>query len=71
MKFAMSVLLIFLILITSGVHLYFVWKKKDYRTLYVQFGIVGVAIFLGVWAIWGEQIISISSLFNAISPFKR
>ncbi|WEG14653.1 hypothetical protein PU629_09935 [Pullulanibacillus sp. KACC 23026] len=69
MKVAMSLLFILLIFITSGIHLYFVWKKKDYRTLYVQFGILAMAIVLGVWAIWGNSVMSISNLMDAISPF--
>ena len=71
MNIIMSLVLIILILLTSGIHLYFVWKKRDLRTLYTQIGILGLTVILGILSIWGFTEPSISTLFDTISPFKK
>jgi hypothetical protein len=67
----MSIVLIVLILLTSGVHVYFVWKKGDRRTLYTQLSLLGLAIIAGILGVWGVTEPSISTLINGISPFKK
>lgn len=71
MKIIMSLVLIVLILLTSGVHVYFIWKKGDRRTLYTQLSLLGLTIIAGILGVWGVTEPSISTLINGISPFKK
>jgi hypothetical protein len=71
MKILMSLVLIVLILLTSGIHVYFVWKKGDRRTLYTQLSLLGLTIIAGILGVWGVTEPSISTLINGISPFKK
>jgi len=69
MNFFISILFICIVLGTSGLHIYFVWKKKDYITFYVQIGIIGLAIAAGVLSIYNlPNMLSISKLLNLLSP---
>jgi hypothetical protein len=67
----MSLVLIVLILLTSGVHVYFVWQKGDRRTLYTQLSLLGLSIIAGILGVWGVTEPSISKLINGISPFNK
>ena len=69
MKIFLCLLLIVLVILSSGIHLYFVWKGKDYRTLVTQMGVLGVAIILGILVIYHLTEPSISTLLNTLSPF--
>ncbi|GGH88418.1 hypothetical protein JOD43_000718 [Pullulanibacillus pueri] len=67
MKILTCLLLIILLLLTSGLHLYFVWKKKDFKTLLTQVAILGLTILFGILAIYNVDHLSISRLLNAIN----
>lgn len=69
MKILLSLLFILLIFATSGIHTYIVWKRKDFKTLYIQLGIIGLAVILGVITIYNFDIPSISKQLNMLSPF--
>lgn len=71
MKILMSLVLIVLVLLTSGIHVYFVWKKGDRRMLYTQLSLLGLTIIAGILGVWGVTEPSISTLINGISPFKK
>lgn len=71
MNLLLSLLIILLIVLTSGTHLYFVWKGKHNKILYVQISIIILAILLGVWTIYHITTPSIATLFNEISPFGK
>ncbi|MDR4949805.1 hypothetical protein [Neobacillus cucumis] len=69
MNILISVLFIILVLGTSGLHMYFIWKKKEYKTLFAQLGILGLAIVGGVLTIYNfPNLFSISKLLNLLSP---
>lgn len=69
MNILISVLFIILVLGTSGLHMYFIWKKKEYKTLFAQLGIIGLAIVGGVLTIYNSpDLFSISKLLNLLSP---
>lgn len=70
MNILLCLLLIVLIAITTGTHIYFVWKKKDYKTLFVQFGIVSLSIVAGILVIYNLADPSISKLLNMLSPLE-
>lgn len=69
MKILLSLLLILLILATSGLHIYFVWKRKDYKTLFIQLGIIGLTIIFGIITIYDVDLYSISKILNLMNPF--
>ncbi|MDQ1000216.1 multisubunit Na+/H+ antiporter MnhC subunit [Neobacillus niacini] len=69
MKILLSILFILLILVTTGTHLYFVWKRKEFKTLFVQLGIIGGAVILGIITIYELDPPSFSKLLNTLSPF--
>lgn len=69
MKILLSLLLILLILATSGLHIYYVWKRKDYKTLVIQLGIIGLTIIFGIFTIYTDDLYSISKLLNMMNPF--
>lgn len=69
MKILLSLLFILLIFATTGTHLYFVWKRKELKTLFVQLGIVGVSAILGIIIIYDLNYPTISKLLNTLSPF--
>jgi hypothetical protein len=71
MKILFSLLLVILIVLTSGSHTYFVWKKKDFRTLSIQIGILGLAILAGIVVINDISYLSISKVFNMLSPLEK
>jgi hypothetical protein len=48
---------------------YYIWKKKEYKILVVQLGIIGMAIVTGVLAIYKvPDLFSIAKLLNLLSP---
>lgn len=71
MKILLCLLLIGLIVLSITPHFYFVWKKKDYRTLMIQVGIIGLAIVSGIIAIYDVNIPSLSGLLNTLSPLEK
>lgn len=71
MNILMSLLLIILVVATTGFHAYFVWKRKDHKTLFVQMGIVCLTIIAGIFIIYDLTDPSISKLFNMLSPLEK
>lgn len=71
MKLFLSFLLIFLVVLSTGFHAYFVWKGKHYKMLFVQLGIVSVAVIVGVSIIYDFSDPSISKLLNMLSPLEK
>jgi hypothetical protein len=64
-----ALLFTILVLVTSVSHVYFIWKKKEHKTLAIQLGIIGMAIIGGVLVIYEIQnFLSISRLLNFLSP---
>lgn len=71
MNLLLSILLVVLIIITTGSHVYFVWKKKDYRTLITQVGIISLAILAVILVINDFSFFSIAKLMNTLSPLEK
>jgi len=71
MNILLSLLLVLLILLTTGTHIYFVWKKKDYKTLMIQIGILGFALLAGLVIITDISSLSISKILNTLSPLEK
>ncbi|HEX6923027.1 MAG TPA: hypothetical protein VF149_04320 [Bacillales bacterium] len=71
MNILMGLLLIILVLGTTGYHGYFVWQRKNYKTLWVQVGIAGISIIAGILIIYGGPDPSISRLLNLLSPLQK
>lgn len=71
MKIIVSLLLIILIGLSSGLHLYFVWRERDRKTLCIQIGLIGVAMLVGIMIIFGIQDPSLSSMLNYLSPLDK
>lgn len=69
MKTLLLLLLILLVGITTGFPLYSSWKRKDKKVMFIQMGILGLAIVLSGVLIYEFQFPSLSQLFNTISPF--
>jgi TRAP-type C4-dicarboxylate transport system permease small subunit len=69
MKTLLFLLFIILVGITTVFHLYTSWKKKEKKVMFIQMGILGLAIVLGGVLIYEFQLPSLSKLFNTISPF--
>lgn len=69
MNILLSLLFISLVVATSGLHVFFIWKRKDYKTLFVQIGMIGLAIIAGVLSIYNiPDLYSIAKLLNLLSP---
>lgn len=71
MKILSSLLFILLVMISSGYHAYYVWKKKDFKTFKVVIGIVSLAVLSGILLIFGIQIPSIAELFNSLNQIVK
>lgn len=71
MNILLSLLLVFLIILTTGSHIYFVWQKKDYKTLMIQIGIAGIALLAGIVIITDISSLSISKILNTLSPLEK
>ncbi|MGJ7919454.1 hypothetical protein [Neobacillus sp. LXY-4] len=71
MDILFSLFFIGLVLLSSGIHAYFVWKKEDYKTLKVQVGIISLAILGGIFLIFNYNDASIASLLNGLSPLEE
>ena len=71
MKILMSLLLAFLIIITTSYHGYFIWKNKDYKTLIIQIGIVCLTIVAGILVVNDPSYVSISKILNMLSPIEK
>ncbi|MGJ7913165.1 hypothetical protein [Neobacillus sp. LXY-1] len=69
MNILICLLFIILVLGTAGLHVYYIWKQKEYKILAVQLGIIGLTIVAGVLAIYKVQnVLSIAKLLNLLSP---
>jgi hypothetical protein len=71
MNILLGLLLIVLIVLTTGYHVYFAWKGKHYKILFVQMGIASVAVIVGISVIYDFSDPSISKLFNMLSPLEK
>ncbi|WP_164670171.1 hypothetical protein [Virgibacillus doumboii] len=71
MNILLSLLLIVLIVLTTGTHIYFVWKGKNHKMLFVQLAIIGLTIILCVMTIYDIRDPSISKFLNALSPLQK
>jgi multisubunit Na+/H+ antiporter MnhB subunit len=71
MNILFFLLFIFLVFSSSGVHTYFVWKKKDYRTLKVHIAIIVFAILSGIILIFMPDTYSITNILNELSPLNN
>ena len=71
MTILLSILLIVLIVLTTGYHAYFVWKRKDYKMLLVQLGIVGLAIIAVILVVYNLRDPSISKLLKWVSTLEK
>jgi hypothetical protein len=71
MKIILSLLLIGLVFLSSGLHIYHVWKKNDRKTLTVQIAIISLAIIAGILYIYDFQDTSIASVLNHLSPLEK
>jgi TRAP-type C4-dicarboxylate transport system permease small subunit len=69
MKTLLFLLFIILVGITTVFHLYSSWKNEDKKVMFIQMGILGLAIVLGGVLIYEIQLPTLSKLFNIISPF--
>jgi branched-subunit amino acid transport protein AzlD len=71
MNILLSLLLIVLIVLTTGTHIYFVWKRNHYKMLFAQLGIISLTIILGLLVIYDLSDPSISKLLNMLSPLQK
>ncbi|WP_170006153.1 hypothetical protein [Bacillus fonticola] len=71
MSILLILLLIVLILATTGFHIFHSWKMKEYRTFIFQTGIVSLSIVGGVVIIQDPHLVSISEWLNALSPLGK
>lgn len=71
MRIILTLLLIGLIVMTTVPFSYNVLKKGQYKILFVQAGIIGLAIIAGIFLIYGIREPSISSIFNTLSPIGK
>jgi hypothetical protein len=71
MNILLCLLLVLLIGVTTGTHVYFVWKRRDYKTLVVQISLIGLAVITGILVIYDLRDPSISEMLNTVSPFKK
>ncbi len=70
MKLLLTLLLFLFIMGSSSVHIYHVWRSKNYKTLYMQLATIGIAFAAAILVVYEFQVPSISELMNRMSPFK-
>ncbi|MFD2924547.1 hypothetical protein [Halobacillus naozhouensis] len=68
MNSLLCLLLVVLIVLTTGTHIHFVWKRNHYKMLAAQLGIISLTIILSILAIYDLSDPSISKLLNMLSP---
>ncbi|KQL54892.1 hypothetical protein AN964_16195 [Heyndrickxia shackletonii] len=68
MKILFSIILILLIFVTTGLQLFYVWKKGDRKTMWVQIVIMAIAMIGGIMAIYNENTPSLAYFLNRLSP---
>jgi flagellar biosynthesis/type III secretory pathway M-ring protein FliF/YscJ len=71
MKIILSLLLIGLMIISIAPQSYQILKKREKKTLFVQVGIIGLAIIAGIFLIYDIRDPSIASLLNKLSPIDK
>jgi TRAP-type C4-dicarboxylate transport system permease small subunit len=71
MKIILCLLLIGLVMITTLPYTFRELKKQEYKTLFIQMGIIGLAIIAGIFLIYDLRDPSISSIFNKLSPIGK
>ncbi len=71
MKILLSLVLIFLICISSTTNCYFLIKNKDYRTFKVVVSIISLAVVSGILLIFEIKGYSIASIFNGLSQLVK
>ncbi|TFJ93578.1 hypothetical protein [Lentibacillus salicampi] len=71
MTILMILLLFILMALTTGWHVRFAWKRKKHNLLFIQIGIISLAFLLGILTIYNVSELSISSVFNTISPVDK
>jgi len=69
MKILFSIILILLIFVTTGLQLFYVWKKGDRKTMWVQIVIMAIAMIGGIMTIYNESTPSLAYFLNRLSPF--
>jgi hypothetical protein len=71
MRILLCLFLIGLMIITTIPYSYKVLKKGQYKTLFVQGGILGLAIIAGILLIYDVRDPSISNMLNKLSPIGK
>jgi hypothetical protein len=71
MRIILILLLIGLMVISTAPYAYHVLKLGQYKTLFVQAGIIGLATIAGIFLIYGIRDPSISSILNTLSPIGK
>jgi cell division protein FtsW (lipid II flippase) len=71
MKILLCLLLIGLVMITTLPYTFSELKKQEYKTLFVQMGIIGLALIAGILIIYDFRDPSISRMLNILSPIGK
>jgi cell division protein FtsW (lipid II flippase) len=71
MKILLCLLLIGLVMITTLPYTFRELKKQEFKTLFVQMGIIGLAIIAGILIIYDLRDPSISRMLNILSPIGK
>jgi TRAP-type C4-dicarboxylate transport system permease small subunit len=71
MKILSILLLIGLIVITTLPYTFRELKNQEYKTLFVQMGIIGLAVVAGIFLIYELREPSISRILNILSPIGK
>lgn len=71
MKILSFFLFVGFVVISTGPHLYYLWKREEHNTFKVVVGIVSLAAVAGIILIFGIQVPSIASLFNSLNDLVK
>jgi len=71
MKLLSFLLFVGLVAISTGPHLYYLWKREERNTFKVVIGILSLAAVAGLILIFGIQVPSIASLFNSLNDLVK
>lgn len=71
MKIVSLLLFVGLLVISTGPHFYYLWKKEDYKTFKVIVGIISLTLAAGVILIFSIQLPSIANIFNSMNHFVK
>jgi cell division protein FtsW (lipid II flippase) len=71
MKILLCLLIIGLVMITTLPYTFRELKKQEFKTLFVQMGIIGLAIIAGILIIYDLRDPSISRMLNILSPIGK